>query len=420
MDEDLRAAAERVSGHIEHELNERAEHRPEKGDDDDDGDDHHLGRAHARSSASAGPPSVDTLARLELGAEPGFIVIVASTSGAAKAVAGGTGTAGLPDDVALAKALTGAEVFSDVLDTSQPLRLFTRPLRQGSSIIGAVQIATPTNAAAQSLTRTLLILAATGGVGLLLSMFGSLFLADRAMRPIELVLERQRRFIADASHELRTPVAVLRARAELLAKDAQAVAPAAREELLQLSKDADQLSDLLVELLDLARLDAEQAPLELVPVPVADVVEEVVHQLQPLANERGVTLSARGASVFARASSLRLGQVLRALGDNALKHTAAGGHVTFETSADGAQACIRVSDDGTGIAREHLDHVKDRFYRVDASRTRPQGLSKGGTGLGLAIAHELVLKMGGELLVESELGRGTLVTVRLALARGAG
>jgi signal transduction histidine kinase len=235
------------------------------------------------------------------------------------------------------------------------------------------------------------------------------------MRPIRQAFERQRRFIADASHELRTPIAVVRARAELLARAAASRAPEEQRELLQLERDADELSALLGELLDLARLDAGRLELPLEPVALTDVVEELAAQFGPLADQQQVQLTTATAPVWARANLARLQQVLRALVDNALKHTPAGGRVAVEAAARGHWAVVRIADTGEGIAADHLPRVRDRFYRADAARRHAPGSEGGGAGLGLSIASELVRLMRGELRIDSQPGRGTTATVELPL-----
>ena len=120
---------------------------------------------------------------------------------------------------------------------------------------------------------------------------------------------------------------------------------------------------------------------------------------------------AKAEPAFARAHLGRVRQVLRALIDNALKHTPPGGHVTVSVSRESQHAVLRVADDGEGIAPEHLPQVFDRFFRADEARTR--GAGGGGAGLGLAIAAELVHQMRGTIQVESARGRGTTFTVRL-------
>ena len=404
IEQELRLAAERAARRLEH----GSEHDRHDDDDDDDDDDDHGERGERRDHDLRGgaddPPPPDRAGG------------VADRRGIVRDTWGTSRVRGLPQRADLGAALGGREVVVDHDLGGEPVRVLSLPVLHEGHVVGAVQVAKLVADERRSASRTLWILAATGGAGLLLAAAGSIFLAGRAMRPIAGAFDRQRRFIADASHELRTPVAVVRARAELLQREGSALAPAITEELALLRKDADELSALLGELLDLARLDAGEADLALEPVALADVVEEIVAQLEPLAAERGVALSAATAPVWGRANLARTRQVLRALAHNALKHTAAGGHVRLDLAPDGAWARLRVEDDGEGIAPEHLPRVFDRFYRADPSRGRDASDAGHGAGLGLSIAAELVRAMGGEIGIESTVGQGTTITVRLPLA----
>jgi len=310
---------------------------------------------------------------------------------------------GLPDQAALDAALAGEERWSERPIGGATVRLLSAPAWHDGRVVGAVQVGRALGEARRALSRSILILVLTGAAGLILAAGGSAFLAGRAMKPIGEALERQRRFLADASHELRTPVAVLRARAELLQREG--AGPGARDELGRLRRDADELSALLDDLLDLARLDAGQEPLVLEPIALGEVAEEIAAQLTPLAEARGVTLTSRASPVWAKASLGRVRQVARALVDNAIKHTSEGGHVVVEADDDHGRPRLRVTDDGRGIAPADLPRVFDRFYRADPSRTG------GGAGLGLSIAGRLVHLMGGEIRLDSAPGRGTTATV---------
>ena len=324
--------------------------------------------------------------------------------------------ADLPDHDALRAALRGQESEQERTAGGSPVRLLTVPVAREGKVIAAVQVVKALRESQGALSRTILTLVLTGAAGLLLSAAGSWFLAGRAMRPIEASMDRQRRFIADASHELRTPVAVLRARSELLQRDADALPEPSRGEIGKLQRDAEDLSALLGELLDLARLDAGDEAVAMEPVAVGDVAEEVALQLAPLAEERGVALTSKAQSVWAQAHLSRARQVLRALADNAIKHTPSGGHVVIAALREGDRAKLTVSDDGEGIAAEHLPKVFDRFYRADAARSAGASGAGRGTGLGLSIAAELVRSMGGTIAIDSAPAKGTTVTVLLPLA----
>lgn len=415
VDHDLRDGAARAAARVVRERHGQSDDEPRerKGEHHDDDDDEPRGPAGgrgegAREGAEEAPEEASDL--LVFSVEAGDSTVRSNRRAP---------VVGLPDHEALRAALGGDESVLERSAGGEPVRLLTVPVAHDGRVVAAVQVAKTLRESRGALSRTLATLLLTGAAGLVLSAAGSWFLAGRAMRPIEGALERQRRFIADASHELRTPVAVLRARAELLQRDAEALPEATRDEVGRLHRDAEELSVLLGELLDLARLDAADQKVELEAVAIADVAEEVAVQLAPLAEERAVTLSAKVQPVWAQAHLSRARQVLRALADNAIKHTPAGGHVVIAVARDGDRARLSVSDDGEGIAPEHLPRVFDRFYRADAARSRGEGGVSRGSGLGLSIAAELVRSMGGTIAIDSAPAKGTTVTVKLPLARAA-
>ena len=428
IDHDLRDGAARASARLLDEMHgERRDddEHARAGHDDDDEDEHGARRGDRGDDRGArgdrGDDRGDDRGAPDEAPEEASDLLIFSVAAGARPVRSNrrAPVVGLPDGEALRAALEGREGSQERTAGGEPVRLLTVPVAHDGRVVGAVQVVKTLRESRGALSRTLVTLLLTGAAGLLLSAVGSWFLAGRAMRPIEASMDRQRRFIADASHELRTPVAVLRARAELLQRDASALPEATREEVGRLQRDAEEMSELLGELLDLARLDAADAKVELEPVAIADVAEEVASQLAPLAEERSVTLSAKVAPVWARAHLSRARQVLRALGDNAIKHTPPGGHVVLGVARDGDRVRLTVSDDGEGMAAEHLPRVFDRFYRADAARSRGEGAARRGSGLGLSIAAELVRSMGGEIAIDSAPSKGTTVTVLLPLAPAA-
>jgi two-component system phosphate regulon sensor histidine kinase PhoR len=221
----------------------------------------------------------------------------------------------------------------------------------------------------------------------------------------------RRDFVANASHELRTPIAAIRAAAETLLSGALADPAAARSFVDIVARHADRLSRLTQDLLDLSKIESRQWRFDVQPVDAHALAAQVVDLLSVSAREKGLALRAEvpeGATV--RADARALEQVLVNLADNAVKYTEKGS-VTLRAVRDDGAWVLAVADTGPGIERHHLGRIFERFYRIDPGRSREQG----GTGLGLAIAKHLVLGMGGEIGVESGEG-GTTFTVRLAAA----
>jgi two-component system phosphate regulon sensor histidine kinase PhoR len=227
-------------------------------------------------------------------------------------------------------------------------------------------------------------------------------------------MERSRRdFMANASHELRTPVTAIRGYAETLL--AQGGDDKMRREFVEvIHRHADRIGTLVEDMLALAALEARR-PGEGVrePVALAGVARQVAKTLRVRAEARGVGLVVEVPDdVRVVGDAEELERVLQNLVDNAIKYGKDGGRVTVRARAGGAGAgrvLVEVEDDGPGIPAEHLPRLFERFYRVDPGRSREQG----GTGLGLAIVKQLVDGMGGGVRVESTVGRGTRVLMEL-------
>jgi signal transduction histidine kinase len=224
-------------------------------------------------------------------------------------------------------------------------------------------------------------------------------------------IESMRRdFVANASHELKTPTAAIQAGAETL-RQAVADDPAAADRFAeQLEWDAIRLSRLVSDLLDLSRLESQEtAPAE--PVRLDRVAEEEVARVRGRADESGIGLGVRTAATAVTGSAKDLALVVHNLLDNAVRYTPRGGRVDVDVDATDGEAVLTVRDTGVGIPRRDLPRIFERFYRVDAARSR----ATGGTGLGLSIARHVAEQHGGRIEAESELGRGTTFTVRIPL-----
>jgi signal transduction histidine kinase len=182
------------------------------------------------------------------------------------------------------------------------------------------------------------------------------------------------------------------------------------ESLDDIIKETDRLSYVVGQMLTLARSDAATTGLQREPVAIARLAEDVGRRMQLLANEKAITVSvSTQGSPIINGDEQRLGELLIVLLDNAIKYTDAGGSVSLAVAPAGADVQITISDTGRGIPPDALDHVFDRFYRVDKARSREFG----GTGLGLAIAKWIVDAHGGRIRVDSSVGVGTTVTVAL-------
>ena len=222
----------------------------------------------------------------------------------------------------------------------------------------------------------------------------------------------RRDFVANASHELRTPVAAIAGAAETLLSGAMDEPAQARTFVEMIARNAERLARLTNDLLDLSRIESRQWPVRLEPVSVEATARRAVEVCAEPARRKNIQLRVEipdGLAVIADARALE--QVLVNLLDNAVKYTPEGGRATVSAAADGDSIDVDVADTGPGIERHHLPRLFERFYRVDPGRSR----GSGGTGLGLAIVKHLVQMQAGEIGVDTGEG-GTRFHVRLPRA----
>jgi heavy metal sensor kinase len=299
----------------------------------------------------------------------------------------------------------------------------------------------------------LLVFMLTGPLTLLIALSGGYFLARRALRPVETMTQAARqisanrlseriavhnpndelgelaqtlnrmierlessftemqRFTADAAHELRTPLAVIRNEAEVALRS-----PRSQEEygrvLENLLEETIRLSNMADQLLFLCRQDAGLQPMVDATVAVEELLRDVVGNMRLVAEEKGVALSLNEIPPCkVRGDQRQLRQVFYNLLDNAIKYTPASGRVIVTATQTDGSLSIVVADTGVGIPPEHLPRVFDRFYRVDLSRTQDGS----GAGLGLSICKSIIKALRGNISLESATGQGTKVHVVLPI-----
>ncbi|MDI3327980.1 MAG: HAMP domain-containing sensor histidine kinase [Alicyclobacillaceae bacterium] len=242
----------------------------------------------------------------------------------------------------------------------------------------------------------------------LFALAGGYVLAGRALQPIARMAQRQQAFTSDASHQLRTPLTVIRTTAELALGSGN---PEEWREALETTvSETHHMSQIVEALSDLARMDYEERPQQPLPFPVGDLLEEVTGHLEPIAAEKGVALHAPDRiEDILTGDRHRIRQLLLILLENAIKYTPAGGRVLLAYRRNNRQAVFTIRDTGIGIPPEDLPHVFERFYRG----RQAQKEQIPGSGLGLAIAREIVRLHGGTIEIDSEPGTGTTVTVTL-------
>ena len=232
---------------------------------------------------------------------------------------------------------------------------------------------------------------------------------------IEASVKRITRFTADASHDLRTPLALIRTNAEIALRRPRSDADY-REALTRILATSEETSELIEQLLMLARSDANVTQLKLQPTSLYPVLQAVAQKASLLALGKGLAFSdfvePCNRALFANEPALE--RLFLSILDNAIKYTPAGGHVVLRLHLEDAQAIIEVADNGIGIAEKDLPHVFERFYRADQVRSRETR----GSGLGLSIAKWIAESHNGSIELQSQPGQGTKVTIHLPLAVG--
>lgn len=353
-------------------------------------------------------------------------------------------------------ALAGKESFSTIELGGQTYRIFTRPLGPNSPD-QVVQLAHPmseTYRALDGINRTLLLFLP---VALVIAAAGGFFITRRALQPVgaiaqkaesisgsnlsarlqtrgndefarlgetinamldrlesafrdlEQAVELQRRFTADASHELRSPLAAIKANTSLALSAEKRTEAQYREYLEGIDRSAGRMGVLVSDLLTLARADAGKIALDRQNVDLGQAIETAILAFA----DKGapVSFAKPAESVSVLGSELSLVRLFENLLSNAVRHTPKDGAIQIKLGADEEWASIEVKDTGPGLAAEHLDNLGKRFYRADSARSRDEG----GFGLGLAICQSIVEAHGGEMSFASEPDQGLTVTVKLPI-----
>lgn len=239
------------------------------------------------------------------------------------------------------------------------------------------------------------------------------WLAGRNILPISQMYERQKQFTADASHEMRTPLAVMKLAVQGLREDEDSrLSEFAKESVEMLDSEADRLSRLTENLMTLARSDEDNLPAYTEQVDMTALCHKVAAQLALLAEQKQIVLKQEiQADLSVYGDELALSRLLIILIDNALKYSSAKTTVTLRGARVKAQMVIEVRDEGCGISDEDKQRIFDRFFRVDKARSRSQG----GLGLGLSLAWAIVQQHGGSIKVLDNKPKGTIMYVQLPL-----
>lgn len=353
---------------------------------------------------------------------------------------------------ALQSAAQGKQVFETVREENGlELRVLTTPVLDNGRVVNVVRVGMSLENMHETKKRFLLIMAGLLPITLLLSGGGGWLLAGRTLRPIDSMtrtanrisaehlnqrlavsgtddeldrlartindmldridgtLQEMRRFSADASHELQTPLTILKGEIEVALLKQRSLAEY-EQVLNSCLEEIDRINRLVEGLLLLARADAGALKLDLQPVDLAPLCRQLCTQLQPLAQHHGVELHHTILdSVIVDGDELQLQRMLTNLIDNGIKYTPSAGQVRVSVEQDGKTALLRVEDTGPGFSPEQAVKIFDRFHRAPEARQQHNS----GSGLGLSIARSIALAHGGEIWAKSEIGAGSTFTVRL-------
>jgi len=251
---------------------------------------------------------------------------------------------------------------------------------------------------------------AVGLIMLIVIYFTSRYFANRSIAPVKEAFDKQQRFIADASHELRTPLAVINTNVDVLLANSDDPIRTQEKWLQHIKSETERMRTLTSDLLYLTQMEDARESIITTSFNMSEAVESVILTLEAVIFEKNMELSYDiTPDLYTRGSSEQMKQVILILLDNAMKYTNPSGSIKLTLKKQGHDVLLTVTNTGEGIPQEHLARIFDRFYRVDASRSRKNG----GYGLGLAIAKTIVEQSKGRIYAKSVLNDKTSFYVQL-------
>ncbi|GAC1332949.1 MAG: hypothetical protein NVSMB17_12690 [Candidatus Dormibacteria bacterium] len=373
-------------------------------------------KATQASSAIVYVGGASSFDRNEISTDPSWseVSLYATTaSGSVLATSAPFAQSVLPDRRALSTGLSGHSTYSTLVRSGEPFLVYTQPVyaqaAAGARVSAVVQVARSGRTIAEASTSLVSLLLGATLVSLVLAFVVGLWLADKALEPIRQGLVRQKDFVSDASHELRTPVTVIRAAAENIVRQRQKGSPRVEALAQDILSEAAQLARMVADLGTLAQADL-RAGLVREPLDVRVLMAEVVASARLLAQGRGVAVwyeSVVDGSI--RGDGVRLRQLFSILVDNAARFSPPSEPVVIRAETEGRRLRVVVSDRGPGIPEAELPKIFARFYRGPDQRQHE------GSGLGLSIAQWVVQEHEGTISVRSQPGVGTEFAVELPL-----
>jgi len=235
----------------------------------------------------------------------------------------------------------------------------------------------------------------------------SYFLAGKTLLPIQEYLKKQKRFIADAAHELKTPLTALKTSLEVELLDKK-LNQSSKKVLKNNLKDVDSLASLTENLLSLARIDDKKFVLDFEKVELKKVIKRSVAHIMPLANKKKIKIKTSNVNQSISGNENSLVEAVMIILDNAIKYSDKNTNIKIIGKSQKNKTILKIIDQGIGMDEKHLSQIFDRFYRVEESRTN---IDRKGYGLGLAVAKKIIDQHGGKITVESKLNKGSIFTL---------
>ena len=257
------------------------------------------------------------------------------------------------------------------------------------------------------LFKTLILI---GFISLIILLLISIYLTNKSIIPIKETFEKQKQFIADASHELKTPLAIIKTNTSLILSHPDSTIKSQSKWINYINSQTDRMSELISEMLSLAKMDTAKNQLPLSPINVSKVIESMILMFDAVIYENNIELETNiSKNLFINGDKESLKKLFSIIMDNAIKYTDKNGNITVLLFSEKNKVKMIIRNTGEGISPENLERVFERFYRVDSSRDRETG----GYGLGLSIASSIVKQHKGKIYAKSKVGEFTSFIIEI-------